>query len=211
MRRLAILGASGHGVVVADAALATGWDEVTFFDARWPGLSSLGPWTVAGDDARLLGMLAEYEGVVVAVGANRARLSLHRSVAAAGGTLATIVHPSAVVSRFARVGAGSVLCAGAVLGPFAQLGEATIVNTAATVDHDCILADAVHVSPGAHLGGTVRVGEASWIGIGAAVRHGIVIGADVVVGAGAAVVADIADRLTVVGVPARILHPLVRS
>jgi sugar O-acyltransferase (sialic acid O-acetyltransferase NeuD family) len=206
MTRLAVLGASGHARVVADAALAAGWREVVLFDDRWPELASVGPWRVVGDAARLLGSHAEYDGVIVAIGANRVRLARHRALVGAGARMATINHPSAVVSRFAQVGAGSVLCAGAVLNPFAVAGAAVIINTGATVDHDCTLADGVHVSPGAHLGGTVRVGEATWIGIGAAVRQGIVIGTDVVVGAGAAVVSDIADSLTIAGVPARTLN-----
>ncbi|MBT6282943.1 MAG: acetyltransferase, partial [Phycisphaerae bacterium] len=75
--------------------------------------------------------------------------------------------------------------------------------TGATVDHDCELADGVHISPGANLGGNVTVGECSWIGIGACVKNGVTIGKNVIVGAGAAVVQDVPDNVTVVGVPAK--------
>ena len=201
-----MLGASGHGGVVADAALAAGWDEVEFFDDRWPGIAGVGPWNIVGDTVALLGDHARYAGVIVAIGANRARLARHRALAAAGAAMTTVVHPSAVVSPFATLGDGSVLCALAVINPFARTGAAVILNTGATVDHDCVLGDGVHVSPGAHIGGAVSIGEASWIGIGAAVRQGILIGAGVIVGAGAAVVTDIADGITVVGVPARKLN-----
>ena len=71
------------------------------------------------------------------------------------------------------------------------------------IDHDCVLADGVHVSPGAHLGGMVNVGKMAWIGIGASVKQCVKICENVIVGAGAAVVNDIASGLTVVGVPAR--------
>jgi sugar O-acyltransferase (sialic acid O-acetyltransferase NeuD family) len=211
VKRLAVLGASGHGGVVADAALASGWQEVVFFDARWPDLAALGPWAVAGDGARLIATRAEFDGVVVAIGANRVRLERFRTLAAMGAIMVTILHPSATVSRFASVGAGSVLCAGAIVNPFANIGTAAIINTAATVDHDCHLADGVHVSPGAHLGGSVTVGEASWIGIGATVRQGITIGSDVVVGAGASVISTIGDAITVAGVPAKTLNGGIRT
>jgi serine acetyltransferase len=88
------------------------------------------------------------------------------------------------------------------------LATGCIVNTGATIDHDCQLAEGVHVCPGTHLSGGVVVGARSWIGVGASVRQCIRIGADVTVGAGAAVVRDVADRLTVVGVPAR---PIVQG
>lgn len=205
MKTLAILGASGHGKVVADAALAAGWDAVAFYDDAWPGVATLGPWRVLGTMGDLLRNLGLSAAVVVAIGDNATRLAKQRELLLGGATVGTVVHPASVVSRHASIGEGSVIFAGAVISPFARLGRGCIVNTGASVDHDCDLADGVHLSPGARLGGGVRVGEASWIGIGAAVRQDIVIGANVVVGAGAAVVEDVADGLTVAGVPARTL------
>jgi sugar O-acyltransferase (sialic acid O-acetyltransferase NeuD family) len=198
-----MLGASGHAKVVAEAADLAGWDRVYLFDDRWPELSALGPWSVAGTTSMLLEQVREYEGAVVAIGASDVRLRLQRQLEAAGATMAVITHPSAVVSRLATLGLGTVVLAGAIVNPFASIATSCIVNTGASIDHDCVLASGVHVSPGARLGGGVRVGEGSWIGIGASVKQGIVIGVGVTVGAGAAVVADVADHLTVIGVPAR--------
>ena len=203
MNRLAILGASGHGAVVADAALLVGWRSVEFYDDRWPAIPSVGQWPVIGNTAELLRAGTGIDGVIVAIGANIVRLAKQDALRAGGLRVATITHPAAVVSSLADIGIGCVLFAGAVVNAFATVGAAGIINTCATVDHDCVLGDGVHLGPGAHLGGTVRVGRASWIGIGAVVRHGIAIGANVIVGAGAAVVNDVDDDLTVVGVPAR--------
>jgi sugar O-acyltransferase (sialic acid O-acetyltransferase NeuD family) len=188
--------------VVADAALAAGWEAVAFFDDAWPTISEIGPWTVLGRTAELLSESMQLGGAVVAIGDNVTRLAKQHELARGGLLLVSVVHPAAVVSPLAEVGEGSVIFAGAVLNPFARLGRGCILNTAASVDHDCELADGVHVSPGAHLGGGVHVGEASWIGIGASVKQDVAIGAGVVVGAGAAVVNDVADGLTVAGVPA---------
>ncbi|MDN5843803.1 MAG: hypothetical protein L0H54_10205, partial [Alcaligenaceae bacterium] len=49
MKRLAILGASGHGKVVAEAALAAGWDTVDFYDDAWPAKRRIGKWVISGD------------------------------------------------------------------------------------------------------------------------------------------------------------------
>lgn len=202
MNRLAILGASGHGKVVADCAECGGWREIVFFDDAWPGVSLNGRWSVIGATQSLLDSLSEYDGVLVAIGNNRIRYDKSAQLDHAGAKLVTVVHPAAQVSRYAHIGNGSVVFAGAVVNVDAVIGNAGIVNTGATVDHDCNLGKAVHVSPGAHLAGGVSVGDRSWIGIGASVRQMISIGADVVVGAGAAVVRDVADGQTVVGVPA---------
>ena len=195
-------------MVVADAALLAGWDDVVFFDDAADRIRQTETWKIAGDTNALLAGRRPFDAAIVAIGNNDVRLAKQRLLAEAGVKLVSIVHPAAVVSPRACLGTGSVVFAGAVVNPFAVTGIACIVNTAASIDHDCILDDAVHLSPGARLGGTVRVGECSWIGIGAAVKEGITIGAHVKVGAGAAVVDDIADHLTVVGVPAR---PLQKS
>jgi sugar O-acyltransferase (sialic acid O-acetyltransferase NeuD family) len=191
--------------VVADAALAAGWQAIAFFDDAWPTISAIGPWTIVGRTAELLRESMQLDGAVVAIGDNATRLAKQHELVVGGILLVSVLHPAAVVSPLAEVGGGSVILAGAVLNPFARLGRGCILNTGASVDHDCELADGVHVSPGAHLGGGVQVGEASWIGIGASVKQDVVIGAGVVVGAGAAVVNDVADGLTVVGVPASAL------
>lgn len=204
-RVLAILGAGGHGRVVADCAEAAGWDRVVFFDDN-PHVALEGAWSVEGSAKDLMARASRFEGVVVGVGANRLRLRLTQELMGAGAHPATLVHPAASVSRYASVEAGSVIFAGAVVNIGARIGRAVVLNTSATVDHDCVIEDGVHVSPGAHLAGGVKVGEASWIGIGAAVRECTVIGADAVIGTGATVIKPVMSGLTMVGNPARPLE-----
>ncbi|MEQ1659770.1 MAG: acetyltransferase, partial [Hylemonella sp.] len=145
MRRLALLGASGHGKVVADAALASGWDSVEFFDDAWPQRSRNGLWPVTGDSAALMARLPEFQGVLVSIGDCAVRWEKHQALLAADAPLVTVVHPAATVSRHATLGLGTVVMAGAVVNIDALVGQAVIVNTGATVDHDCQLGDAVHI------------------------------------------------------------------
>ena len=203
MKRLALLGASGHGKVVAEVAMLSGWSEVVFFDDAWPQCLRVGVWSVLGTTAQLMADLKQFDGVFVAIGDCKTRLQKLRILASAGADLPTLVHPHAVVSRHAKLGAGTVVMAGAVINADADIGMACIVNTGSTVDHDCHLADGVHISPGANLAGAVKVDSCSWVGIGAVVRQGQIIGPHVIVGAGSVVVSDVPSGQTVVGNPAR--------
>lgn len=203
MKRLAILGASGHGKVVADTAELSGWQSVEFFDDAWPQLRTNGCWAVSGHSITLVSRLAEFDGVLVAIGNNRIRYAKLRELESAGAVVVSVIHPAAIVSRYASIAAGSVVFANVVVNADARVGLGAILNTGCSVDHDCVLGHSVHVSPGARLAGGVQVGDSSWIGIGASVRQLVRIGGNVTVGAGAVVVADVADGLTVVGVPAK--------
>lgn len=205
MKSLAILGASGHGKVLADIAELVGWGTVHFFDDGWPEKQQIGPWDVVGNTQSLISESPSYQGVIVAIGNNAIRLAKQLILEQAGCHLINLVHPSAVVSKYAILESGSVIMANAVINPFSQLGRACIVNTSATVDHDCVLSDGVHISPGANLAGGVTIGQCSWVGVGAAVRQLITIGDDVIVGAGAAVVSNLSSNNKFVGMPAKLL------
>lgn len=205
--RLSILGAGGHGRVVADCAEAAGWTEVTFFDDFKAVGSRTGPWMVEGDRSVLAATLGSFDGFVVAIGDNAARWEAHKALMALNaGVASTIIHPASSVSPYAEIGAGSTIVAGAVVSIGARTGEACIVNSGSSVDHDCTLGAGVHISPGARLAGGVTVGDLSWIGAGAVVREGISIGSRATVGAGAVVIRPVPDDATVVGNPAHVLE-----
>ena len=203
MKRLAILGASGHGKVVAEIAELCGWKKIHFFDDAWPDVKKNGRWSVVGETNDLIDKIKEYDNAIVAIGDNAIRYEKSLFLISKGFELATLIHPAAIVSQYSNISQGSVVMAGAVINPFAEFGQACIINTSATIDHDCVIDNAVHISPGVNLAGAVKVGALSWIGIGASVKQCIQIGKNVVVGAGATVITDVNDDSVVIGTPAK--------
>ncbi|MQU00184.1 UDP-N-acetylgalactosaminyltransferase [Pseudomonas sp. FSL R10-2245] len=209
LRKLAILGTGGHGKVVADTAEMCDWSNIEFFDDRWPSKTMLEHWPIKGDTQVLLSRLQEFEGVIVAIGNNSIRHSKINELLQAGANIISLSHPAAVISKYATIGRGVVVLAGVVVNASVKIGDGAILNTGCSVDHDCVLAECVHISPGARLAGEVDVGFLSWIGIGASVRQCVTIGSNVTVGAGAVIVGDTVDDVTLVGVPAKVFERTV--
>jgi sugar O-acyltransferase (sialic acid O-acetyltransferase NeuD family) len=200
---LLVLGAGGHSMVVADAAMSAGYRRITLVGNRHQDFPLPPEWDLRHEGALLPDLRGEFDQAVVAIGNNAKRLKLHQELEAFGFQLPVIVHPASHVSRHAHLDPGCVVLAGAVMNIGAWAGKAVIINSAAVVEHDCRLGAGSHVSPAAALGGGVQLGQRTWIGIGSVVREGIVIGDDAVVGAGAAVVRDIPSHDVQIGVPAR--------
>lgn len=201
--RCAILGASGHGRVVAEIAELNGYQNICFFDDRWPSLQYVNDWPVVGDTGSLVSKAKEYDLTVIAIGNNQVRVNKQELLILAGARFSVLAHPSAVVSKYASVNIGTVIMAKAVVNPFCSIDSACIINTAATIDHDCVLSKGVHISPGVNLAGGVEVGEYSWVGIGCQVKQLVSIGCNVTVGAGATVIKNVTNNQTVVGNPAQ--------
>ncbi|MGI8858451.1 MAG: acetyltransferase [Thermomicrobiales bacterium] len=203
MRGILVLGAGGHGKVVADILGCAGEPVLGFLDddpATW-GTTRLG--------LPVLGGIATYRehmpgGLVLGMGDSAARIAIVEHLGQhARGLWRNAIHPRAIVARSVRIGSGVAVMAGAVVNPDTVLGDHSVINTGATVDHDCIIGAYAHIGPGAHLAGGVRVGRAAFVGIGASVTQCLSIGDGAVVGAGSVVIDAVPAHVTVKGIPAR--------
>ena len=203
VRPVIIIGAGGHGKVVADIVQKSG-DRVAGFldDHAKPGGRFIGlPVFGAVDQYQ---RYRETAAFVIAVGNAAAREEIAEKLR--GAAWYTAVHPSAVIAGIGVcIGEGTVVAANAVINAGSRIGRHCIINTAAVVEHDNIIEDFAHISVGAKLAGTVRIGKGSWIGIGASVRNNLNICGGWMIGAGAAVVQNIDKAGTYTGVPARML------
>lgn len=204
-----VIGAGGHGRVVADALRAAGCEVLGFTDpaealhgALIDGLAVLGGDGIL-DRYRPRGL--ELANGIGSVGVPDQRRSVHEVLVGAGWHFATVVHPGATVSPYARLERGAQVMAGAVVQSGAVVGEGSIVNTSAVVDHDCVIGSFCHVAPGATLSGSVHLGAECHVGAGAVIIQGVQIGPRAIIGAGAVVVRNHPGSATLLGVPARVM------
>lgn len=197
MKKLNIIGASGHGKVVADIARLNGYEVISFFDDN-DLLRECGTDPIIGKTSEI----EKYDGdVFVAIGSASIREKIQKMFSKRN--FPVLIHPNAVVSSSAYIEDGTVIMAGAVVNPYASIGKGCIINTGSSVDHDCNIGDYVHIAVGSHIAGTVNVGNRTWIGAGATISNNVNISSDCMIGAGSVVIKDINESGTYVGVPVR--------
>lgn len=202
---LVLIGAGGHAKVVIDAARLLGF-SVSYILDQDPFKQGQ---RVLDVQVRLFKeIIRPDQNCLVSIGDNTVRAKFFLELLSLNANFETIVHPAAVISRYATIDVGSVVFANAVINPGAQLGKNIIINTSAVIEHDCQLADHVQVCPNATLAGTVLVGEASFIATGATIIPNITIGKNSYIAAGAVVTKDVPDNVLVAGCPANIIKEL---
>jgi UDP-perosamine 4-acetyltransferase len=192
---VAVLGGGGHARVVIDVLRLMRRDIIGIIDPRQPVDLPPGLAWIGSDLSQL--QPAEVELAIgvgsIDVGSKNPRPRLFDDARRAGFTLATLIHPSAILAGDARWGEGCQIMAGCVIQPGTVLGENVLVNTRASIDHDCRIAGNVHLAPGTVLSGAVTVGDGSHLGTGANVIQGIQIGREVMVAAGCTITSNLAD------------------
>ena len=195
--RLIIMGASGHGKVVADIAVRNGYKDIVFLDDD-KSVKECGGYPVIGKIFNITSL----EGLLfVAIGNTSIRKQLMSENSKR--EFPVLIHPSAVIADNVEIGNGSVIMAGSVVNPGVKIGKGCIVNTSSSIDHDCIIGDFVHIAVGSRLCGAVTVGNCTWIGAGATIKNNIYICENCMIGAGATVIRNIDTKGIYVGVPAK--------
>lgn len=194
INRLIILGASGHGKVIADIAVKNGYNDIVFLDDD-ETIKECAGFKVVGKTSEAATLIGDK---IVAIGNSKIRERIQNEI-----DVISLVHPAAVIGRRVEIGKGTVIMAGVVINSDTRIGDGCIVNTTSSVDHDCVVGDFSHISVGAHLCGTVKIGKHCWVGAGATVSNNVMISSNITIGAGAVVVKEIYEEGVYIGVPAK--------
>ena len=196
--KLVIIGAGGHGRVVADIAKKSGaYGEIVFLDDSDAPNEKV---CVVGKVCESVKYLEDSD-FFVAIGNNRIRADIQTSLEEQGANFAVLVHPNASIGDSVELGKGSAVMAGTVINSWAKIGKGVVINTCSSVDHDCVIDDFTHVSVGAHIAGSVRIGKKVFVCAGVTVINNVNVCDECVIGAGAVVISDVNEKGTYVGVP----------
>lgn len=199
-KQVIILGAGGHGRVIADIIACSGDCLLGYLDDRDPQEFI--------EHEKILGKIRDIDkfkdaaSFIVGIGNNEIRRQLMRTNPV---NWYTAIHPSSVIAVGVEIGEGTVVMPNTVINAGCRIGRGTIINTSATIDHNDTIMDFVHISPGVHLGGSVSIGEGTWLGIGSIVINNVSICANCIIGAGSLILKDIVLQGTYIGSPAKLL------
>lgn len=192
-KKIAIIGAGGHGKVVGEIAFLNQYNTIHFFDDQIDKIKNF-PFKIIGNVKLLKNNLKDYDDFFVAIGDNIKRHDQISWLKKEKNNIASLIHPKSTISQFSSIEAGSCIMANAVINPGTFIKEGVIINTSSTIDHDCFIEDYAHISPNCSLSGNVSVGKFTQLGTGTSVHPGINIGKNIKTGIGSKIYKNIVDN-----------------
>lgn len=202
-KKVILVGYSGHGLVIAEAAYETELNIVGYVDVEEKKNNPFNLEFLGSEYTLKKDFFNEPYEFILGIGDIYLRKKIADSIFSKGGKFFKIVHSSSSISKSATLGNGSFVSRNVAINTFASIGENCIINTGSIIEHECLLGDNVHIAPGAVLAGGVIVGDNSFIGANAVIKQGLNIGKNVVIGAGTVIIKDVKDNKIIVGNPGK--------
>jgi sugar O-acyltransferase (sialic acid O-acetyltransferase NeuD family) len=210
LQDVAIIGAGGFGREVLDIFDAINQIKTTFNVIGFIVDPQYASKIISINDKPVLGGIDWLEKkrrikVICAIGEPKSRFQVVMRAMKAGVQFCSIVHPTAIITRWVTIGVGSVIAAGCILTNKIVIGNHVHINLDCTIGHDVIINDFTTLSPGVHVSGKVKLNEGCYIGTGSNIIDNKEIGTWSVIGAGSTIINNVPSNTTVVGVPGKVV------
>lgn len=198
-----LIGYSGHGVVVGEAALLSGIDIIGYTERKQAMLNCFSLPYLGNDELESFNLWGVNSHFILGVGDNTVRKIIATRVLNNKAQLTTVIHPESNVSQYVEIENGVFIARNAALNPLCRIGTGVIVNTSASIDHECKIGDYSHIAPGAVLAGNVTIGKGVFVGANSVIKQGVTIGDNATIGAGSVIIRDVSVGETIIGNPGR--------
>ena len=186
-----IIGYSGHGLVVAEAAIQSGLDLKFYSDIDKKVVNPYHLQYIGDESKPQFSYWKKNIRFMLGVGSNIIRTKCAKRVLSEGVLLVNVIHPSASLTKEFTLGTGNFIARNVSINPLVSIGDFCIINTNAIIEHECIIGNSVHVAPGVVLLGAVKIGDGSFIGANSVIKQGVKIGSNVTIMPGSVVEKDI--------------------
>ena len=206
-KQILLIGGGGHCKSCIEVIeSANEFDIAGIIDLKCKiGDKILGYSFIACDDD-LLKLKDKYDYAFITVGHIKTanlRKRLFNMVKDIGFKIPVIISSTAYVSKYSKIGQGTVIMHKAMVNADVVIGENNIINTKALIEHDVIIADNSHISTNAILNGSVKVGSHCFVGSSTVLVNGISINDNITVGMKSLVRKSLIEEGTYVGNPLR--------
>jgi sugar O-acyltransferase (sialic acid O-acetyltransferase NeuD family) len=193
-KKIAILGAGGHGKVVGDIAFLNGFSEIEFFDDNHLDIKNY-PFKIIGELDQFQKLYNKYSFWFISIGDNLIRKKIFLKFSKLKKNLTNLIHPSSIVSQFSKIDKGICIMANVVINAGSKIKKGAIINSSASIDHDCSIGEFAHIAPNVTLCGDVLIENESLVGAGSTVHPGIKVGKNVKIAIGSKVFKDIKNNI----------------
>ncbi|WP_423818739.1 acetyltransferase [Salinimicrobium sp. TIG7-5_MAKvit] len=202
-RETILVGYSGHGLVVGEAAKLQGIDLKFYVNKTKVVFNPYNLKYLGFEASENFEFWDKEFNCILGIGDNTIRRQAAELFLAKDKEILNICHPKAAISGYFEQGSGNYIAANVTVNPFARIGDYCILNTGSIIEHDCVIGNSIHIAPGAVLAGGVKIGNNSFVGANAVIKEGIEVGENVIIGAGAVVIRDVANNAKIIGNPGR--------
>ena len=135
-------------------------------------------YKVIGNDLDLKSFAKEVKNALITVGqikSAKLRIKLFKLAKKAGFILPTVISPNSYVSKYSKIGNGSIVMHQAIVNANTSIGDNCIINSKALIEHDCSISNHCHISTNATINGGVKIGSKCFIGSNVTTKNNIKI------------------------------------
>ncbi|MDL2215353.1 acetyltransferase [Dysgonomonas sp. OttesenSCG-928-M03] len=203
--KLILVGGGGHCKSVIDVAEKAGFFIIGVLDVPENLGKSILDYKVIGTDDDIPNYVDEVLFIVTVgqIKDSTLRIRIHDRIMSAGGRLATIISPTAQISKYASIDEGTVILHQAAINADTKIGKGCIINTFANIEHDSIVGNYTHISTGAMVNGDCKIGESVFVGSQSVLSQGVSVADNSVISAATFVSKSIKSAGIYAGNPVR--------
>lgn len=206
MKKLIIVGASGFGREVAQWVedinkVSPTWDILGYLDDNLEALNGI------KDDFKIIGKIhgwepSDDEYFACALAFPNTKYEVVQYLISKGAKFATIIHPSAKINKYVKVGEGSIITPDSKITSNARIGKFTSI-LGSGVGHDAVVGDWSTLSGRCSINGHVQIGEKVYIACGVSIAPSKKVGDGATIGIGSVVISNVKAGTKVFGNPAK--------
>lgn len=205
--KLILIGGGGHCKACIDVIEQTGQFEIIgILDlAEFIGTKLLG-YEIIGTDADISKYVELGYSFLITVGQIKSaalKEKIFYQLKDLNANIATLIASSARVSKYSKIGIGTIVMHHAIINAGVTVGENCILNNKCDIEHDTAVGNHTHISTGAIINGGCTIGKGVFIGSNATVANQITVEDEVVIGAGSVVIKDVIRKDIQAGNPAK--------